>query len=39
VSEVTREQLISKPKTSQRLLIALLNFVADNQDWQPSLDT
>jgi len=38
VSEVTREQLISKLKTSQRQLTALLNSVADNQDWQPSPD-
>ena len=39
MSEVTREQLISKLETSQRQLIALLNFVADNQDWQPSPDS
>ncbi len=39
MSEVTREQLISKLETSQRQLTVLLNFVADNQDWQPSPDT
>jgi len=38
VSEDTREQLISKLETSQRRLTALLNSVADNQDWQPSPD-
>ena len=38
MSEVTRGQLISKLKTSQRQLTALLNSVADNQDWQPSPD-
>ncbi|HAL61399.1 MAG TPA: hypothetical protein DCP08_03220 [Chloroflexi bacterium] len=38
MSEDTREQLISKLETSQRQLTALLNSVADNQDWQPSPD-
>jgi len=33
MSEDTREQLISKLETSQRQLTALLNSVADNQDW------
>lgn len=37
-SEDTREQLISKLETSHRQLTALLNSVADNQDWQPSPD-
>lgn len=38
MSQDPREQLISELETSQRQLTALLNSVADNQDWQPSLD-
>ncbi|MFQ5343143.1 MAG: DinB family protein [Anaerolineae bacterium] len=38
MSEDTREQLISKLESSQSRLTALLDSVADNQDWQPSTD-
>lgn len=38
MSEDPREQLISKLETNQRQLTALLDSVADNQDWQSSPD-
>lgn len=38
MSEDIRGQLINKLETSQRQLTALLNSVADSQDWQPSPD-